>query len=76
MVQLTDMQNELKNEFREFVDRNIVPIAKKNDIEEKLDESIINNIRKKGYLGSMIPKKYGGRDFDSVTIGILNEEIG
>lgn len=76
MVQLTDMQNELKNEFREFVDRNIVPIAKKNDIEEKLDESNINNIKKKGYLGSMIPKKYGGRDFDSVTIGILNEEIG
>lgn len=76
MVKLTEMQKELQYEFKEFVNDNVSPLAKKNDLNEVLDESLIKKIIEKGYLGSMIPRKYDGREFDSISIGILNEEMG
>lgn len=76
MIELSEIQRKLKKEFSEFSKNKISPFAKNNDIDEVLDESIVKSMREKGYLGSMIPKEYGGKGFDSVTIGILNEEIG
>ena len=76
MIQLSETQRTLKKEFSEFSINKITPFAKNNDINETLDESIVKSMTEKGYLGSMIPKEYGGKGFDSVTIGILNEEIG
>ncbi|WP_242874808.1 MULTISPECIES: acyl-CoA dehydrogenase family protein [Clostridium] len=76
MMSLTPEQLKLQSEFKIFVDKYITPYAAKNDVEEILQENIINNIKKKGYLGSMIPSNFGGLGFDSVTIGILNEEVG
>lgn len=76
MIRLSETQIELKQEFSEFSNNIVAPLAKKNDIDENLDESIVKSIVEKGYLGSMIQKEYGGKGYDSVTIGILNEEIG
>lgn len=75
-IELTPRQAELQTEFREFADKEIAPYAARNDIEEKLDSEVVNKLTKKGYLGSMLPKKYGGMELDNVSIGILNEEIG
>lgn len=76
MIELSEIQRKLKKEFSEFSKNKISPFAKNNDIDEALDESIVKSMREEGYLGSMIPTEYGGKGFDSVTIGILNEEIG
>lgn len=76
MIKLSEIQASLKDEFIEFSNTKIAPFAENNDIYETLDKSIVENIIEKGYLGSMIPKEYGGKGFDSVTVGILNEEIG
>lgn len=69
-------QLELKDEFRNFVDNEIIPCATDNDINESIPGSLIEKVAQKGYLGSMIDKKWGGMGLDTVTMGILNEETG
>ncbi|HEX2927568.1 MAG TPA: acyl-CoA dehydrogenase family protein [Ruminiclostridium sp.] len=75
-IELSPQQMELQAEFREFAYKEIAPYAAENDIEEKLNGEIVRKLAQKGYLGSMLPKKYGGMELDTVSIGILNEEVG
>lgn len=75
-IELTQEQLRWKSEFKEFVDQEIVPYADINDREEKIAPEIIKKLKERGYLGSMLPKEYGGMGLDWITIGILNEETG
>lgn len=75
-IELTSDQINSKNEFKVFVDNEIIPYAGKNDIDEYLPPETIKKLAQKGYLGSMIPKEYGGMGMDMITLGILNEEVG
>lgn len=75
-IELSPLQSELQTEFREFANKEIAPYAGKNDIEEKLDSEVVNKLTQRGYMGSMLPKKFGGMELDTISIGILNEEIG
>ncbi|MFD3268956.1 acyl-CoA dehydrogenase family protein [Paenibacillus dendritiformis] len=75
-MELTKEQLNWQTDFREFVDDVVTPYAEKNDREERLDPELIERLKEKGYLGSMLPQEYGGMGLDWVTIGILNEEIG
>ncbi|WP_139487899.1 acyl-CoA dehydrogenase family protein [Brevibacillus dissolubilis] len=75
-TELTDEQLAHKEAFRRFVDEEVVPYAREHDLEERLNPAVIDKVIEKGYLGSMIPTKFGGTGMDMVTLGILNEEIG
>lgn len=75
-LELTGDQWSRKREFAAFVDSEIIPRAAANDKAERLDEASIRAIKESGYLGSMIPHRFNGMEFDNVTIGILNEELG
>lgn len=75
-MELTDEQIRMKEEFYEFVEQEIKPYAAQNDRDECISDKMIEAVKKKGYLGSMIPKEYGGLGLDNITIGILNEEVG
>lgn len=75
-IELTKDQLAKQNEFRVFATAEIAPYAAKNDIEEKTPPELIRKLADSGYLGSMIPKEYGGLGMDMITIGLLNEEIG
>ncbi|MBY0207125.1 MULTISPECIES: acyl-CoA dehydrogenase family protein [Paenibacillus] len=75
-IELTSEQSTWQYEFRNFVDQEIVPRAAYNDKQEQIHPEIIHIMSAKGYLGSMIPKRYGGMELDNVTLGILNEEMG
>lgn len=75
-IELLPEQIKMKEEFREFVDAEIKPYADENDRNECMPPEIITKIAQKGYLGSMIPCEYGGMGLDSITLGILNEEMG
>ncbi|BFH67876.1 acyl-CoA dehydrogenase [Paenibacillus dendritiformis] len=75
-IELTKEQLNRQKEFREFADDAVVPYAAQNDREERLDPELIERVKERGYLGSMLPQEYGGMGWDWVTIGLLNEEIG
>ncbi|WP_313560437.1 acyl-CoA dehydrogenase family protein [Ruminiclostridium cellobioparum] len=76
IIELTSEQKESKEMFREFTETEVIPNANRFDAEEHLSEDIISKMSKKGYLGSIIPRSYGGSEMDNITVGILNEELG
>jgi len=73
---LTEEQKNRYKEFKEFVSFNIEPLADQWDRDEKIPESTFKLLAKAGYLGSNIPAEYGGKGWDFVTFGLLNEAIG
>ncbi len=75
-IELTKEQHEWKTQFREFVDKDVIPFAAENDKKEYMNPQVLERLIHKGYLGSMLPKEYGGMGLDMITIGILNEEVG
>lgn len=75
-IELTREQMEHQEKFREFVTDEIAEGAGQFDREEKIPGEVIKKISEKGYLGSMISREYGGMGWDSITIGLLNEEFG
>ncbi len=75
-IELTKEQLDNQEEFHSFATKEIAPYAAKNDLEERTPPELIKKLADSGYLGSMIPKEYGGLDMDMITIGLLNEEVG
>lgn len=75
-IELTSQQKEAQAAFRAFVDEEIFPHADRFDREERISAELIGKMAEKGYLGTILPKEYGGLGLNMVTYGLLNEEIG
>jgi glutaryl-CoA dehydrogenase (non-decarboxylating) len=75
-IELTKDQLDHQEAFHTFATEEILPYAAKNDLEQRTPPELIKKLADRGYLGSMIPKEYGGLGMDMITIGLLNEEVG
>ncbi|MBJ8015080.1 acyl-CoA dehydrogenase family protein [Bacillus cereus group sp. N34] len=75
-IEVEEKQLNNQKEFRDFVNRKIVPYADNWDLEEKIPIDMVSSLAKSGYLTPMLSPEYGGKHMDMVTIGLLNEEIG
>lgn len=73
---LTNIQKELYEEFRRFIKTKVEPYASNWDQNEEIPDDFISLLGKSGYLGSNIPAEYGGKGWDFVTFGLLNESVG
>src|SRR5205814_196600 len=72
---LTDEQRLIQDTVRSFVDERVLPNAIENDIEHRLDMSVIEGMAKLGLLGIVIPEEYGGAGLDFVAEALACEEI-
>src|SRR5947207_15712094 len=72
---LTDEQRLIQDTVRSFVDERVLPNAIENDIEHRLDMSVIEGMAKLGLLGIVIPEEYGGSGLDFVAEALACEEI-
>ena len=75
-IQLTTEQEENKAAFSAFANREIVPYADNWDREERTPPEVITRLARTGYLGALIPNDNGGLGMDTISYGLLNEEIG
>lgn len=66
----------LRKEFREFAKTEILPFANKYDRDEVVPDELIKKLAQRGYLGGLIPAQFGGKGYNQIIMGILNEEIG
>ncbi len=73
---LTEIQRHRQREFRDFVARHVAPSAAEWDRVEKLTGDVVARMSEAGYLGNMLPESFGGRGWDTVTFGLLNEAFG
>ncbi len=73
---LTREQSARYEEFQEFAASNVEPFAGEWDRTQKIPDSAVRQLGQAGYLGVNIPSEYGGKGWDAVTFGLLNEALG
>lgn len=69
-------QNEIITKARSFAKREIAPYANGYDNAELIPHELIDKIADSGFLSLITPKKYGGLEIDTLTYGLVHEEIG
>jgi butyryl-CoA dehydrogenase len=74
--ELTDEQRLIRETAAEFTDREIVPVARDNDRNERFDTDLVRKLGDMGYLGPIVSEEYGGRGLDYRTYALIVEEIG
>ena len=74
--ELTDEQRLIRETARDFTDKEIVPVARDNDRNERFDTDLVKKLGDMGYLGPIVSEEYGGRGLDYRTYALIVEEIG
>jgi alkylation response protein AidB-like acyl-CoA dehydrogenase len=74
--ELTDEQRLIRETAREFADREIIPVARDNDRNERFDLELVGKLGQMGYLGPIVAEEYGGRGLDYRTYALIVEEVG
>jgi len=65
----------VRNSVKSFAQKEILPIAKEIDQEQRFPWEVVEKMGKTGYLGIQAPKELGGAAMDSVSYIIVIEEI-
>ncbi|HUB73150.1 MAG TPA: acyl-CoA dehydrogenase family protein [Solirubrobacteraceae bacterium] len=73
---LTDEQRLIKETAREFADKEIVVQSRENAREHRFDMEMVRKVADQGYLGAIVPERYGGAGLDYLSYGLVVEEIG
>jgi len=74
MVRDGKFYDEIRQQVREFSEKEIRPIAHKYDKEDKeIPWEIIHRMAELGYFGILVPEKWGGLGLDYMSMAIVAE---
>ena len=65
----------LQGAVRDFVNKEIKPIAMKTDEEHMIPDELVKKMGEMGFLGSYLPEEYGGAGLDMLSYAIVVEEV-
>ncbi|MEU5643372.1 acyl-CoA dehydrogenase family protein [Streptomyces milbemycinicus] len=72
---LTDVQQEILATIRDFVDKEILPVATELEHRDEYPAQIVEGLKELGVFGLMIPEEYGGLGESLLTYALCVEEI-
>ena len=72
---LTAEQQQFKQALRDFVEKEIVPVATAWEHEGRYPTEIVETMKQLGLFGITVPEEYGGLDVDKVSFALVFEEI-
>jgi len=72
---LTQEQKMFQDMAKEFAQREIAPIARDLDRNEKFPHDLIPKMGEQGLFAIKIPNEYGGMDLDWTTLGLVAEQF-
>ena len=72
---LNDEQRLFRQTLRDFVEREIRPVAREWEQSGRYPTEIVEGMRKLGLFGLVIPEEYGGLGADTVSFALTFEEI-
>ena len=72
---LSDAQRELQRALRDFVEKEIAPLAARCDAEERYPVELFARLGELGYLGLRFPEAVGGSGGSNLDYAILCEEL-
>ncbi|UCH84673.1 MAG: acyl-CoA dehydrogenase [Candidatus Latescibacterota bacterium] len=72
---LSDEERMVQETAREFADSEIAPVAANNDAEGRFPADIVKKLAELGFMGMLIPEKYGGAGLGNFCLVLALEEI-
>lgn len=73
---LSELHEELRRSVRDFVAKEVVPVADVLDSQEKdIPEELIKKMAELGYFGLVFPEDVGGVGLDHLALTIVSEEL-
>ena len=60
MLQLSDVQKEIVETVREFVNKEVVPVADDMEHKDEFPDAIVEQMKELGLFGLTVPEEYGG----------------
>jgi alkylation response protein AidB-like acyl-CoA dehydrogenase len=73
--ELSDTQRLFRDTLREFVNKEIVPVAGAWERSGRYPTEIVETMKEMGLFGLTVPERYGGAGVDMVSFAIVFEEI-
>jgi alkylation response protein AidB-like acyl-CoA dehydrogenase len=72
---LTEEQEAIRKTAREFAEKEIRPVAAEYDLKEEFPWPIVKKLAELGFLGMIIPEKYGGTGAGNVALALTIMEV-
>ena len=72
---LTDIQRDILSTVREFVDKEIIPVAMELEHKDEYPTQIVEGMKELGLFGLTIPEEYGGLGESLLTYALVVEQI-
>jgi len=73
---LTEIQRDILDAVRDFVDAEILPVASELEHNDEYPKDIVDGLKELGVFGLMIPEEYGGAALGHVGLCAIAEEVG
>src|SRR5579864_7894283 len=74
-LDMTTEQREIVGMVRDFVEREILPVAHELDHDDTYPTDIVTHMKELGFFGFAIAEEYGGAGLDYATYAMVCEEI-
>ena len=74
-LDMTTEQREITGMVRDFVEREIIPVAHELDHDDVYPQDIVRHMKQLGFFGFAISEQYGGAGLDYATYAMVCEEI-
>src|SRR4051812_40171023 len=75
LTPLTEEQRAIQTVAREFAAEHIAPFSDQWDRDQYFEASLVGKLGELGFLGMLLPEKYGGLELDTLTYLVALEEI-
>ena len=74
-IQLTEEERMIQKTARDFARKDIAAVVKESNRDGVFQDEIYRKLSELGFMGMMIPEKYGGVDFGNFCLVLALEEI-
>jgi alkylation response protein AidB-like acyl-CoA dehydrogenase len=72
---LTPEQQLILSTVRQFVDKEVMPVASDLEHRNEYPHSLVEQMKKIGLFGLNVPERYGGAEVDTTTFAMIFEEL-
>jgi alkylation response protein AidB-like acyl-CoA dehydrogenase len=75
LVELTDEQRAIVETVRDFVEKEVIPVADELEHKDEFPEKIVEGMKELGLFGLTVPEEYGGAGLDLMTYALAGVEL-
>src|SRR6266516_4104407 len=75
LIELSDEQKAVVETVRDFVDKEVIPVADELEHRDEYPEKIVEGMKELGLFGLTVPEEHGGAGLDLMTYALAGVEL-